>query len=71
MAESRKSGWSIALISVHGLVRGRDPELGRDANTGGQIKYVLELARALARAKEVASVDVLTRLIQDPRVGAN
>ena len=37
----------IVLISVHGLVRGHDLELGRDADTGGQIKYVVELARAL------------------------
>lgn len=38
---------TIVLISVHGLVRGHSLELGRDADTGGQAKYVVELARAL------------------------
>jgi len=28
----------IVLISVHGLIRGHDLELGRDADTGGQTK---------------------------------
>jgi sucrose-phosphate synthase len=37
------------LISVHGLIRGHDLELGRDADTGGQTKYVVDLARAIAR----------------------
>jgi len=27
---------SIALISIHGLIRGENLELGRDADTGGQ-----------------------------------
>ncbi len=53
----------IALISVHGLIRGDDLELGRDADTGGQTLYVVELARALAKQPGVARVDLLTRLI--------
>jgi sucrose-phosphate synthase len=57
------------MISVHGLIRGRDPELGRDADTGGQVTYVLDLARALGRHPEVRKVDLLTRLIEDPAVG--
>ncbi|MCW8926749.1 MAG: hypothetical protein OQJ84_10845 [Xanthomonadales bacterium] len=28
----------LALISTHGLIRGHDLELGRDADTGGQTK---------------------------------
>lgn len=39
----RESGLYIILISVHGLVRGQALELGRDADTGGQIQYVLSL----------------------------
>jgi sucrose-phosphate synthase len=31
------------LISLHGLIRGRNPELGWDADTGGQVQYVLDL----------------------------
>lgn len=61
-------GLYIVLISVHGLTRGHDLELGRDADTGGQIKYVVELARALAQNEKVARVDLLTRMVIDPKV---
>lgn len=56
----------LLLISVHGLIRGRDLELGRDADTGGQTLYVVELARALAELPGVARVDLLTRRVVDP-----
>jgi sucrose-phosphate synthase len=42
--------------------------LGRDADTGGQTKYVVELARALAQDPRVDRVDLVTRLISDPKV---
>ncbi|MBF0369579.1 MAG: HAD-IIB family hydrolase [Magnetococcales bacterium] len=58
----------IALISIHGLIRGREPELGKDADTGGQITYVLELARALAQHPKVGRVDLLTRQVFDARI---
>lgn len=58
----------IAMISVHGLVRGTNLELGRDADTGGQVLYVVELARELARDPRVAQVDLLTRRIVDDAV---
>jgi len=58
----------ICLISVHGLIRGSELELGRDADTGGQILYVVEQARALARQPGVGRVDLLTRLVDDPAV---
>ena len=48
----------VALISVHGLIRGQDLELGRDADTGGQTLYVVELARALAERPDIARVDL-------------
>ena len=59
----------ITLISLHGLIRAEAPELGRDADTGGQIKYVLELARELAQHANVGEVELLTRQIIDPKVG--
>jgi len=62
-------GLRITLISLHGLIRGHDVELGRDADTGGQIKYVLELAEELARRDNVRSVELVTRQIFDDRVG--
>jgi len=55
----------IQLFSLHGLIRGHSQELGRDADTGGQVKYVLELARALAQRDDVEQVDLVTRLIED------
>jgi sucrose-phosphate synthase len=42
--------------------------MGRDADTGGQVRYVLELARALAKTDGVTQVDLFTRLIRDKRV---
>lgn len=53
----------IVLISLHGLVRGENMELGRDSDTGGQVKYVVELARALVSMPEVYRVDLLTRQV--------
>ncbi len=58
----------IALISIHGLIRGDNLELGRDADTGGQTKYVVELARALSKHPSVERVDLLTRLVIDKKV---
>jgi len=61
-------GLYLLLISIHGLVRHHDLELGRDADTGGQIKYVVELAEALARHPDVGRVDLLTRMVNDNAV---
>ena len=58
----------VLMISMHGLIRGHDMELGQDADTGGQTTYIVELARALAKHVDVERVDLLTRLIQDPSV---
>ncbi|HUU84504.1 MAG TPA: HAD-IIB family hydrolase [Phycisphaerae bacterium] len=65
-----QDGRYIMLISVHGLIRGRDMELGRDVDTGGQTTYVVELARALIQHPAVSQVDLVTRLVVDPRVDA-
>ncbi len=63
-----QDGYKITLISLHGLIRADEPELGRDADTGGQVKYVLELAAELARKPNVRAVELLTRQIIDERV---
>lgn len=63
-----EDGYYIVLVSVHGLIRGHDLELGRDADTGGQTLYVLELMRAIAKHPAVARVDLLTRRVHDPKV---
>jgi len=59
---------NIMLLSLHGLIRGENPELGQDADTGGQVLYVLDLARSLAKNEQVNTVRLITRRIQDVRV---
>ena len=59
------------MLSLHGLVRGTDLELGRDADTGGQVTYVVELARALSQHPGVERVELVTRLIEDPNVSTD
>ena len=58
----------LLVISIHGLIRGHDLELGRDADTGGQTKYVVDLVNALAQMDEVERIDLVTRRIVDPSV---
>lgn len=58
----------IALFSIHGLIRGHDLELGRDADTGGQTKYVVELSKTLAQQPGIRRVDLFTRQVIDPKV---
>ncbi|MCP5277658.1 MAG: HAD-IIB family hydrolase [Thiobacillus sp.] len=64
-------GLYLLLVSVHGLIRGSNLELGRDADTGGQTLYVLELARALAELPGVARVDLMTRRVADPHISGD
>lgn len=64
-------GLHILTLSIHGLVRGGDIELGRDADTGGQVSYVVDQARALAAHPEVEQVALVTRLIEDRRIDAS
>jgi len=65
------TGVHVALLSLHGLIRGDDLELGRDADTGGQILYVVELAQALARQPQVRQVDLITRRVIDPDLSSD
>ena len=61
----------IQLFSPHGLIRYRKPEIGRDRDTGGQVKYVLELLENLSLHPKVRKVDLFTRRIIDKRVSAS
>lgn len=63
-------GYYIQLYSPHGLIRFEDPEIGRDPDTGGQVKYVLELLEHLSLHPQVRKVDVFTRRIRDKRVSS-
>jgi len=55
-------------LHLHGLIRSKNLELGRDPDTGGQTQYVLELVKSLANTSEVDQVDFVSRLINDPKV---
>lgn len=55
----------IQLYQLHGLLRSKNLELGLDEDTGGEIVYVLDLAKALANKQEVTRVEILTRLFND------
>ena len=67
MATSSK-GLYLLRVSMHGLIRAHNLELGRDADTGGQTKYVVELTRALAEHPDVDQVELLTRQVFDAKV---
>ncbi len=67
----REKNLYLVHISIHGLIRGHELELGRDADTGGQTKYAVELAAALGRNPNVSRVDLLTRQVIDPRVSSD
>lgn len=64
-------GLYIQLYSLHGLIRGSELELGRDADTGGQTKYVLELANILSTYPEVEKVELVTRWINDKNLSTD
>ncbi|XP_065849699.1 probable sucrose-phosphate synthase 1 [Euphorbia lathyris] len=66
--QHKEKKFYIVLISLHGLIRGENMELGRDSDTGGQVKYVVELARALGSMPGVYRVDLLTRQVSAPDV---
>ncbi|MEP6806895.1 MAG: HAD-IIB family hydrolase [Flavobacterium sp.] len=58
----------ISLINIHGLLKGSGLEIGRDADNGGQTKYVYELAEFLSQHPDVEHVHIFTRLIDDPKL---
>ncbi|MGN6247186.1 MAG: HAD-IIB family hydrolase [Ginsengibacter sp.] len=64
------NGYYIQLFSPHGLIRFKDPEIGRDKDTGGQVKYILELLQNLSEHPKVRKVDLFTRRIIDRRVSS-
>lgn len=68
---AQANGLYIVLTSVHGLIRAQNLELGRDADTGGQTKYVVELAKALSEHPDVAHVDLFTRQVIDSKIDSD
>ncbi|HEU5054429.1 MAG TPA: HAD-IIB family hydrolase [Hanamia sp.] len=70
MNNEMMNGYYIQLFSPHGLIRFKDPEIGRDKDTGGQVKYILELLQNLSEHPKVRKVDLFTRRIIDRRVSS-
>ena len=68
MKNSKDEPLYIQMFSVHGLIRSENLELGRDADTGGQVTYVIELIKYLSRRDDIRRVDLFTRLIDDAAV---
>ncbi len=58
----------VQLYSPHGLIRFNEPEIGRDPDTGGQVKYLLEMLDSLSKHPQIRKVDLFTRRISDKRV---
>jgi len=58
----------IQMFSIHGLLRAENMQLGHDADTGGQIKYAVELCVALSQSENVKRVELFTRLIHDKAI---
>jgi sucrose-phosphate synthase len=67
-SSEKEDGLYILMLSIHGLVRSENIELGRDADTGGQIKYVIELIKKLSKDRRIARVDLLTRKVISKKV---
>ena len=64
-------GLYLLHLHLHGLFRGQNLELGRDADTGGQSQYVLQLAQALGERPELDRLELITRCIEDPCLSAD
>ena len=65
MTSEPEQGLRILIINIHGLLRGNGLEIGRDADNGGQTRYVYEVAEELSHNPEVSHVDIFTRRIID------
>ena len=65
MQNEPQTGIRILIINIHGLLRGSGLEIGRDADNGGQTRYVYEVAEELSRHEDVHHVDIFTRRIVD------
>ena len=66
-ASAARRGLDVLSLSIHGLVRARDIELGRDPDTGGQVLYVVDQAKALVTYGQ-ARVQLATRRVLDKRL---
>ena len=59
----------IMSIALGGCLKGPPVEYGLTEDTGGHITYALGAAEALALRRDVDAVEIVTRLIEDDRLG--
>ena len=57
------------MVNLHGRVSYNNMELGIDLDTGGQIKYVIEMSKYLS--KKINKVYLFTRLILDDNINSS
>ncbi len=60
----------ILSLALGGCIKGPPVEFGLTEDTGGHITYVLGAATALVRSRHVDQIEIVTRLIDDPALGA-
>ena len=60
----------ICHVALQGCLTLRDVPFGLTADTGGHIKYLLELAEASAKDPSVDRIDLVTRGFADPQIGS-
>jgi sucrose-phosphate synthase len=56
----------VLHIALQGCLRGHDVEYGMTADTGGHIRYVLDLVRASDAHPAIDRIEILTRAFVDP-----
>ncbi|MEE4350126.1 MAG: HAD-IIB family hydrolase [Pacificimonas sp.] len=60
----------ILHTALQGCLRGKNVEYGITADTGGHIRYLLELADCSASDEKIERVDIVTRGFVDEQLGA-
>lgn len=61
----------LVHLSIHGLVRSKEIEMGANPDTGGQVGYVIELCKELGMKDKIFKTDLITRLIRDKSLSAD
>ncbi|RZM31849.1 MAG: HAD family hydrolase, partial [Sphingomonas sp.] len=56
----------VLHIALQGCLRARDVEYGVTADTGGHIRYLLDLVRASSRNPAIDRIEIVTRAFVDP-----
>ncbi len=59
----------VCHIALQGCLTLSDVPYGINADTGGHITYLLELACASARDPEIERIDIVTRGFMDSKLG--